>query len=120
MKISTIFTTLVLALSLGMTTTAFAKNCKKGKPCGNACIAKEDVCHKPTGTAEAAPAATADAAAAASVAPAAAPAAAMAAPAATTEAAPAAAASAEKTKVCKKGKPCGNSCISEKAVCHAK
>jgi hypothetical protein len=106
MKISTIFTTLVLALSLGMTTTAFAKNCKKGKPCGNACIAKKDVCHKPAGNAEAAPAATADAAA-------------MAAPAATTEAAPAATASAEKTKVCKKGKPCGNSCISEKAVCHA-
>jgi len=23
-----------------------AKNCKKGKPCGNTCIAMKDVCHK--------------------------------------------------------------------------
>lgn len=26
--------------------TGGAPNCKKGKPCGNSCIAKEKVCHK--------------------------------------------------------------------------
>jgi hypothetical protein len=28
--------------------------CKKGKPCGNSCIAKNKACHKGTGTARAA------------------------------------------------------------------
>jgi hypothetical protein len=44
MNARTLFTTLVLALSLGISGTAFAKNCKKGKPCGNACIAETATC----------------------------------------------------------------------------
>lgn len=28
------------------TTTTTTKQCKTGKPCGNACIAKDKVCHK--------------------------------------------------------------------------
>jgi hypothetical protein len=91
-----------------MNSTAEARNCKKGKPCGNSCIAKADVCHKDAGTATAAPA----------VAPAPA-AAAPAAQAVATPAAPAAApAPAESAKVCTKGKACGNSCIAKDAVCH--
>ena len=33
-------------------TTAFAKECKNGKPCGNSCIAKDKVCASETKTAK--------------------------------------------------------------------
>ncbi len=32
---------------------ASAVQCKKGKPCGNSCIAKDKVCHKDSGSAAA-------------------------------------------------------------------
>jgi hypothetical protein len=90
---------LVLALTMALcfVSTAEARNCKKGKPCGNSCIAKNDVCHK-TETSSM------------SEAPASAPAAA--APAPMTAAEP-----SVKVKNCKKGKACGNSCIPKDAVC---
>jgi hypothetical protein len=34
------------AAASSMTSGAHPKNCKKGKPCGNTCIAMSDVCHK--------------------------------------------------------------------------
>jgi hypothetical protein len=34
------------AAAASMTSGAHPKNCKKGKPCGNTCIAMSDVCHK--------------------------------------------------------------------------
>ena len=89
---------------------ADARDCKKGKPCGNSCISKNDVCHKDETTSKMAPTAqepaSAPAATPRSEAPAAAPVAAEAKSAATKE------------KSCKKGKPCGNSCIPKDAVCH--
>ena len=86
---------------------AFAKNCKKGKPCGNACISKEDVCHKESGGSAVA-------------APGPAPTTSTNAPSTTSPTANVTTTTENPTnaKVCKKGKPCGNSCISEKAVCH--
>ena len=115
---------------------AEARNCVKGKPCGNSCIAKNDVCHKEGGASTAAPvgqvppamaprpsAATSNqpTGPAAAPAPAVAPAAPVAAPAMPPAAA--AAGSGEpnqvgKVKTCKKGKPCGNSCIPKDAECH--
>ena len=71
---------------------AEARNCKKGKPCGNSCISKNDVCHKNGGTSEAV-----------SETP--------------VSAAPAAEATSHAAKHCKKGKACGNSCIPKDAVC---
>jgi hypothetical protein len=38
----------IMAVALAMPVIADAKpNCAKGKPCGNSCIAKDKVCHKP-------------------------------------------------------------------------
>jgi hypothetical protein len=39
-----LFTTLLLATMLAPS--AFAKDCKKGKPCGDSCIAKDATCTK--------------------------------------------------------------------------
>lgn len=42
-------TLLLLSLLVCATTPLVAqKNCKKGKPCGNTCIARDKVCHKDT------------------------------------------------------------------------
>ena len=93
--------------------TANARDCKKGKPCGNSCISKNDVCHKEeTSSKMAAPTAQEPASA-----PAATPKseAAAAAPVAAEQKSAAAPA---KEKSCKKGKPCGSSCIPKDAVCH--
>ena len=91
---------LSFATFFSVSSIASAKNCVKGKACGNACIAKNDVCHKGE--------ASAPAAAPAAGIPAAAPAPAETAPVA-----------AKAPKECKKGKPCGNTCIPQKAVCHS-
>ena len=98
MKIRALLLTILLAVSFGMSNDVFARNCKKGKPCGNSCISKNDVCHKESGAAPAESTAAA--------------------PAESPAQAPSEAA-ATKVKHCKKGKPCGNSCISEKATCNA-
>jgi hypothetical protein len=38
----------IMALALAVPVIADATpNCVKGKPCGNSCIAKDKVCHKP-------------------------------------------------------------------------
>ena len=122
MNLSAIFCAFLIALSIGTAPPALAaKNCKKGKPCGNACISKEDVCHKPTlGEATevhgAAPT-TADEPAAAHINAVTAPSAD--APTAQSEATQANIATTGKVTICKKGKPCGSSCIAEKATCHA-
>jgi hypothetical protein len=100
--------TALVTLTIGYSA-ADARNCKKGKPCGNSCIAQNDVCHKEQTTSTmAAPEAKQTQA----------PAAAPAAPAPAAAAAPATAPAA-KAKNCAKGKPCGNSCIPKDAVCHS-
>jgi hypothetical protein len=66
-----------------------ARNCKKGKPCGNSCISKNDVCHKDAGV---------------TTPPA--------------EVAETPSVNAEPAKKCKNGKPCGKGCIAKDAVCH--
>jgi hypothetical protein len=86
---------------------AEARNCTKGKPCGNSCISQKDVCHIKGGdSATNAPKETKKEAAQE--------------PAGNTSAATASSTDqAKKPKDCKKGKPCGNGCISAKATCHA-
>jgi hypothetical protein len=98
---------LLLCLTFAFSNVSEARNCVKGKACGNSCIAKNDVCHKGAGDQKPTPAAE--------------PAAAAAAPVAAKE--PAKEVKAEKAaptaKNCKKGKACGNTCIPKDAVCHA-
>jgi hypothetical protein len=97
----------ILGMILLGAANAEARNCVKGKPCGNSCIAKNDVCHKTEGATTAKEETPAK-------------------PETKTEAAPSKEAAAEpakeekskKAKNCKKGKPCGDSCIPEKATCH--
>lgn len=105
-----IFVLAALSLSLFISNSAFAKECKTGKACGNACIAKDKVCaadaHTATSTVtttetHAEHPATPDAPATATTAT----------NTTTTHTAPAPA------KVCKTGKACGNACIAKDAVC---
>ena len=118
--------------SLAFPLTAEARNCVKGKACGNSCISQKDVCHVGTaasnttyrGSASGASTSAAEAVPAAApapipaqnspfthpVPPATAPATATTQPATQPTA---------KVRHCSKGKACGNSCIPMKAVCHA-
>ncbi|MBC7385517.1 MAG: hypothetical protein H7301_05040 [Cryobacterium sp.] len=101
MNIRSVLSALIVTFALASAPAALAaKHCSKGKPCGNACISKDDVCHKGETSAT-----TSEAAA----------------PAAATGAvvAPSVDATTARKKECKHGKACGNSCISEKATCHA-
>ena len=87
---------IALALTGLISIDARARNCHKGKPCGNSCISKNDVCHKNAGSASISSEA----------------------PAPSNEAAPEAPASSGRVKDCKKGKRCGDTCIPMKATCH--
>ena len=105
-----------LAIAGFVTLQAEAKNCKKGKPCGNSCIAQNDVCHKEAG---AVPVATRPPVH--EVAP---QAQAQPLPVATPRQAPVTQTSSTPSlqtlpgqKTCKKGKPCGGTCIPKKAEC---
>jgi hypothetical protein len=98
-NVTKLFATLALCLFV-FGSMSEARNCKKGKPCGNSCISKNDVCHKDetSSKAAAAPMATE--------------------PAKSEPVKSEPAASEPKAKHCAKGKPCGNSCIAADAVCH--
>ncbi len=86
---------LVLALSLGFAPVSdAAPTCTKGKPCGDACIAKDKECHV---------GAAADTMASKGV------------PATKTMTA---AKEAAPTKVCKSGKLCGDTCIAKNKTCN--
>ncbi len=106
---------------------AEARNCKKGKPCGNSCISQKDVCHKGAGdstTSAEAPVVQAqrpDSVAPVAAPPAAAPPVAAPAAAAPVDSTPASQSpnpSMKNAKNCKAGKACGNTCIPKDAVCH--
>lgn len=121
MKLQSIFFTAVLLFSISAPSSFAAKNCKKGQPCGNACISNEDVCHIPTaGSARVAPATSSTHGIKTEAMPAEtakeSPPAAAIAPAVPGDAT---VSKSAKVKNCKKGKPCGNGCIPMKATCHA-
>ncbi len=89
----------VMCTMIGFSGWAGPKHCSKGKPCGNACISKNDVCHKDQTSAVSEP---------------------TSAPQAMSSETPSAN-KIEKTvkaKNCKKGKACGDTCIPKEAECH--
>ena len=111
-RLNLILMSAMLVLTLSVIGTAEARNCKKGKPCGNSCIAVNDVCHKSTvGTSADTPASDPIR---------------QVAPASATDRAQSLSAptqGAEKkemksAKHCTTGKSCGNACIPKDAVCH--
>lgn len=112
MKVRALLITLVLCFTFGTATGGIARDCKKDKPCGDSCIPKNDVCPKEGGAGEAT-----------EVHGAAAPAdfpASIEAPAQSSEEKTGEnIATTGKVKICKTGKPCGDSCIAQKASCHA-
>lgn len=54
-RISRSSSVLWLLVALALPAEGLAQNCRKGKPCGNACIARDKVCHVGQGTARWAP-----------------------------------------------------------------
>ena len=119
------FAQFTIAAALLFSFHAEARNCKKGKPCGNSCISQNDVCHKTGGASTTSgPSATTPAQSSVPDVPK------SDAPASQTKTDSGAmtgathlrsdsAPNTAKAKNCKKGKACGSSCISKDAVCHS-
>ena len=95
--------TLSLLLVACIGVNADARNCSKGKPCGNSCISKNDVCHKDS-TATASEKVKSVMNPTVPEAPA-------------NQPVEATQKTFAKAKNCSKGKSCGNSCIPKDAVC---
>ena len=121
MKVFTGFVSILFALGFATSNFAEARHCSKGVACGNSCISKNDICHVGAGSSDNrgssnnreslrsrifgsrnSPANNGRAVDTSTV-----------------KQESSSAMQTAKTKVCRKGKPCGNSCISEKAVCHS-
>jgi hypothetical protein len=105
--LKTKFVTLTALATFALTgMPASAKNCNKGKPCGDTCISQNDTCHiGSSGTSTNSPASEARV------------------PQSASDRINGVAKTANNVtangKVCKTGKPCGNSCISMSATCHS-